>query len=110
MKKQFRVKSSREFSAIMANRHFYSSPTIVLYMKKKSEEKARVGITVSKKLGNAVKRNKIKRQIRMMVQEIFDFKENYDVIILVREKYNEENFNTNRKNLSNIYKKSKIRM
>ena len=49
---------------------------------------ARVGISVSKKIGNAVIRNKIKRQIRMMFIENFD-NETYekDVIVIVRKNY-----------------------
>lgn len=108
MKKKFRVRKSEEFKKIMSNKRFYASPTIVLYVKKKVEDQPRIGITVSKKLGNAVRRNKIKRQMRMMVQEIFTFQEEFDCIILVREQYNKENYGTNRNNLLALYKKVTI--
>ena len=74
----------------------------------KKEEHARVGISVGKKLGKAVQRNKIKRQVRMMVQEIYDFSENFDTIILVRVKYKEESYLNNKKLLERLVKKVKI--
>lgn len=109
MKKRFRVRKSEEFKKIMNNKRFYASPSLVLYVKPKVEDKARIGISVSKKLGNAVKRNKIKRQVRMMVQEIYSFEEAFDCIILVREHYNKENYGTNRNHLLELYKKVTIR-
>lgn len=108
MKKVYRVKKSHEFDQIIKHKKFYSSPTLVLYIKKREFEHSRVGISVGKKLGNAVKRNKVKRQIRMMIQEIFSFNEDFDTIIIVREKYKEETYQMNRKNLEKLYKKVTI--
>ena len=78
--------------------------------KTKKEEHARVGISVGKKLGKAVQRNKIKRQVRMMVQEIYDFSENFDTIILVRVKYKEESYLNNKKLLGKMVKKLKYKV
>lgn len=47
-------------------------------------------------MGKAVIRNKIKRQVRSMVQDIYTFDENFDTIILVRVKYHEENYINNK--------------
>ena len=77
-------------------------------MRPREKEYARVGISVGKKLGNAVVRNKIKRQVRMMVDEIFDFTEKFDTIIIVRPKYHEENYGNNKKGLERLKKKVKI--
>ena len=58
--------------------------------------------------GNAVVRNKIKRQVRMMVDELFDFTEKFDTIIIVRPKYHQENYGNNKKGLERLKKKVKI--
>lgn len=108
MKKQFRVKSTREFAEIMKNKNFYASPAMVIYVKQKKENHARVGISVSKKMGNAVVRNKIKRQVREMVHELYTFDEDFDTIILIREQYHGENYINNKKCLERLLKKVKI--
>ncbi len=77
-------------------------------MKPRKEDHARVGISVGKKMGKAVVRNKIKRQVRMMVQDIYSFEEKFDTIILVRVKYHEENYINNKKLLERLVKKVKI--
>lgn len=107
MKKECRVKKSEEFEMIIKHRKFLASPGIVLYIKKRRENHNRVGITVKKKIGNAVVRNKVKRQVRMMVQEIYNFNENFDTIILIKEKYIENSYEINKNVLETLYSKAK---
>ena len=73
-------------------------------------EHARVGISVSKKLGKAVVRNKIKRQVRMMLQQTIDFDKCYDYIVIIRNKYLDLDFNSNLNELQYLYKKILKRM
>lgn len=108
MKKEFRVKNTREFASIMNYKKFYTCPSFVIYVKPRKEDHARVGISVGKKMGKAVIRNKIKRQVRSMVQDIYTFDENFDTIILIRVKYHEENYINNKKLLERLIKKVKI--
>lgn len=107
MKKKYRVKKSQEFEKIIKYKKFYADPSIVLYIKEKNEDHSRVGITVKKKVGNAVVRNKVKRQVRMMVQEIYDFNENFDSILLIKEKFVKNDYLTNKNILERLYKKAK---
>ena len=108
MKKEYRVKDTREFSTIMNYKRFYACPSFVIYVKPRKFDHARVGISVGKKMGNAVTRNKVKRQVRSMVQDLYQFDENFDTIILVRVKYHEENYINNKKLLERLIKKVKI--
>lgn len=108
MKKENRVKKSQEFSEIMNYKKFYTCPSFSIYVKPSKQERSRVGISVGKKLGNAVVRNKIKRQVREMVHEIYTFEEKFDTIILVRVKYHEESYQNNKKLLESLVKKVKI--
>lgn len=53
----------------------------------------RVGYTVSKKIGNAVKRNYAKRRLRQSFLALKDFaKENYDYVIIARKDISDANF------------------
>ena len=108
MRKELRVKKSQEFSEIMNYKRYYNSDVMTLYVKPKKEEKNRVGLSVGKKIGNAVVRNKVKRQVRMMVQETYTFEENFDTIILIRKKFIEESYDYNKKVLEMLLKKVRI--
>ena len=63
-----------------------------------------------KKLGKAVIRNKIKRQVRMIVQQTINFNDNYDYIVIVRNKYLDLDFISNLNELKYLYKKILKRM
>lgn len=108
MKKVNRVKKSEEFAKIMNYKKFYTCPSFSIYVKPRAQQQARVGISVGKKLGNAVIRNKVKRQVREMVHDIYNFQENFDTIILVRVKYHEESYRNNKKLLERLVKNVKI--
>lgn len=110
MKKKNRVKKAQEFQAIIGNRCFESCKSVAVYVKERSEEEMRVGISVSKKMGHAVVRNKIKRQIRMMVHEILPLHDKLDYIILARAGFNEQSYQENKKDLERCIKKVKIRV
>lgn len=108
MKKAYRVRKSEEFAEIMKYKKFYACPSFTLYVKPRKEDHPRIGLSVGKKLGKAHARNKIKRQVRMMCQEIFTFEEEFDAIILVRAGYLQENYINNKKLLESLVKKVKI--
>ena len=108
MKKKYRVCKNHEFSAIMKEKQFYACPAFVIYVKPRALDHARVGISVGKKLGNAVQRNRVKRQVRMMVDEIYDFNEEFDTVLIVRPKYDCENYLNNKKSLEKLKKKVKM--
>lgn len=100
MKKKYRVCKNYEFSSIIGRKHYIASSSFVCYYEeRKEEEHARVGISVGKKLGNAVKRNKVKRQVRSMVDHLFDFQEGYDLILIVRPHYAHQSYAQNEKEL-----------
>ena len=109
MKKERRIKKSEEFQSMIKNKKHVASNLFDIYYKQKEEEKNRVGISVSKKMGNAVVRYKLKRQVRMMVQEIGCLESNVDILILVRKAYLANTYDINKKGLETLVKKVKIR-
>ena len=108
MKKELRIKSPIEFQSIMNHRRFKTNKTYSLYVKKKAREQNRFGISSPKKIGNAVVRNKIRRQVRMMLLEIDCFDQPYDGIILVRKQFLEQSYEQNRIDLEKLIKTVKI--
>ena len=100
------MKSSRKwFTAAKKS----TNHSFVLYVTEKKEAEARIGITLSKKMGNAVKRNLIKRQVRMMCQDLISFEDYpYDLILIVRHAYKNNKYADNKKILENVLYKAKM--
>ena len=107
MKKEFRVKRNEDFSKIIARKKSFANSCFIIYKDENQIGHGRVGISVSKKLGNAVTRNKIKRQLRMMIQECFHFDEEVDYIVIVRKNFLNHTYIENKKELEYLYKKVK---
>lgn len=85
MKKNSIVKSNKEFTNIIETGRQYKNRFLVIYFKKNQHSKNRFGITVGTKVGNAVVRNKFKRQIRNIVDNCKNFySKDSDYIIIVR--------------------------
>ena len=103
MKKAYRVKKNEEFEKIITAGNRVTSRRFVLYRYPAVFDHDRVGISAGRKLGNAVERVKIRRQVRMMIQEIFDFKSGNDYILIVRPGYLSGSFADNKKDLSVLY-------
>ncbi len=110
MIKKYRVKKNEEFASIISRKKSLASNSFILYYFDNKEEHSRVGISVSKKLGNAVVRNKIKRQIRMMLANFYDFDNTkLDLIVICRKAYLDSSFVDNQNDLEKLIKKAIIK-
>ncbi|SJZ45297.1 ribonuclease P protein component [Anaerorhabdus furcosa] len=109
MKIQYRIKKQEEFQTIIGKKKSIANATFVLYYQPKQELWSRIGISVGKKIGNAVYRNKYKRQCRMILQETVDFN-SYpcDLIIIVRNKFTKQSYLDNKKDLESLLNKVTI--
>lgn len=102
MKKINRVKKYREFKEILDKRHFKRSRVFTVYFRQNEFGFERYGILITKKNGNAVVRNKIKRQIRSIIDNSTDFSNSYDIIVVVSKKYSIDEFSNNNVELTTI--------
>lgn len=97
-----RVKKSSEFQTIIQQGATFKNKSFVGHFLVTTNNRVRVGISVSKRRGNAVRRNKIKRQIRSICMENINLTESYDLIIVAREQYDVEKFDQMREDLLEI--------
>lgn len=85
MKKTVTIKQNHEFRRLYNKGKSAVMPSMVVYCRKSRLPHNRLGITVSTKLGCAVKRNRARRRLR----ELFRLaqprlKQGYDVVIVAR--------------------------
>ncbi|MFI3252689.1 MAG: ribonuclease P protein component [bacterium] len=85
MRKLYRIKKSKEIESILRKKQSYGNKHYILYVTKNIETNHfRLAVSVSKKLGNAVVRNKQKRQIRSIIQGYEKNISNYNLFIIAR--------------------------
>lgn len=85
MNKQYRVKRSDEIEAILKAKKSYSNKYFVVYKKENCEAlNFRYAISVGKKLGNAVMRNRVKRQMRAIIDSLIVPDLKMDVFVVAR--------------------------
>ena len=104
MKRENRVRKNQEFDQIIGKRNVINVPGFCLYWNKNDINSIRIGISLSKKIGNSVVRHKCKRQINEMIRKICELSDNYDIIIIARQKFLEQDFSTNYNSLERAYK------
>ena len=106
MKKINVVKSNEEFNLIMNKGNCLKNKYFVLYSMHNKLDKYRFGISVGKKVTNAVGRNKLKRQVRNILDYHKNlYSNNKDYIIIVRKSSLGEKYEILEENLVKILKK-----
>ncbi|MBP1552167.1 MAG: ribonuclease P protein component [Oscillospiraceae bacterium] len=81
------VNNNREFLRAYKRGKGFVDSLVVMYVIKNRYGFTRFGITSSKKVGNAVRRNRARRVIRQSVRNIgFDMNGGYDIILVARAK------------------------
>ncbi len=115
MKKRDVVKSNELFNEIIAKGLRINNKYFIICGLKKDFIKNNYGIAVGKKIGNAVVRNKMKRQLRNIITNNYNLFPNYHnyIIICKKEVLNlsyqemEDEFSNLLKNKGDIYEKQK---
>ena len=103
MNKQNIIKSSLEFTCIINSGKYKRNSFFSIYILNNKKMMSRFGISITTKFGNAVKRNKIKRQMKNLLyinQKLFQ--NNLDYIIIVKREANKLNYNEIEKNLLDL--------
>lgn len=85
MRREHSIKESKDFRRVYRNGKSKVDRLIVVYVLRSDKEISRVGFSVSKKVGNAVIRNKIKRRLREIFRNNVDsFKYIVDIVVVAR--------------------------
>lgn len=107
MKKINTVKKNLDFSRIIKENKPYKTKQYIIYIERTKQDRYHFGISVSKKVGNAVVRNKIKRQIKSIIDKK-DYKNDFNCIIIVRKNFLNNSYLENENQLLEVLKKFKL--
>ena len=85
MRKLYIVKNQRDFDRIIKEGRYRKNNSYVIYYEKNELPYDRFGISVGKRIGNAVNRNKHKRKLRAIIDNYKKlYVNNRDYIIILR--------------------------
>ena len=108
MKKINIVKKNRDFSRIIKNNRPIKSNLFVIYLEKNTNDIYKFGIYASKKVGNAVSRNRVKRQIKSILDKN-TYKNNFNCIIIIKKDIIDKSFDEMSKDLNILINKLNIK-
>ncbi len=87
MKQRFRLKKSEDFQTVIHKGHHEKNQQFIIYYYHSKHDYPRIGISAPVKLGKAVVRTTVRRQVRAMIDEMFDDIANLDYVIIVKKTY-----------------------
>lgn len=112
MNKRQRIKKNAEFQTVFKNGKSVANRQFVVYSyKKEDQEEFRIGLSVSKKVGNAVVRNRIKRYLRQSFLEMKDdLRQDMDYIIIARHQAASLDFHETKKSMEHVLRIARMIM
>ena len=104
MNKRQRIKKDKEFQQVFKKGKSFGNRQFVVYCyRKEMQPEFRIGLSVSKKVGNAVTRNRIKRYLRQCFLEMKDEVQNdMDYVIIARNQAATKDFHETKKSLQHV--------
>ncbi|MGB9812600.1 MAG: ribonuclease P protein component [Thermovenabulum sp.] len=105
MEKRLRLTKNFEFNVVYKKGRRMVCPLFSMYIKKNKIGYSRFGISVSKKIGKSVVRNKIKRRIKEALRKNYsNIKPGYDIVISARKDISIADFHEIEKNIVELLK------
>ena len=107
MKREERITKPRQYTEVYGKGNSYPSTLIVLRTLPNNLDHSRYGLSVSKKVGNAVTRNRLKRRLRE-INRIEPFKPGWDIVYILRPASAEASFIGLKKSVETLLTKADI--
>ena len=109
MKKKYIIKKNYHIQKIIFARKSVSNKYFIVFTLDNSLDYFRFVVSIGKKVGKAVVRNKIKRQIKALIyQNKYKIKKNYDILIIVRPSIISLKYLAIEENLTDILRKANL--
>ncbi|HEQ8667826.1 TPA: ribonuclease P protein component [Streptococcus pyogenes] len=113
MKKTYRVKREKDFQAIFKDGKSTANRKFVIYHLNRGQDHFRVGISVGKKIGNAVTRNAVtrnavKRKIRHVIMALGHQLKSEDFVVIARKGVESLEYQELQQNLHHVLKLAQL--
>ena len=101
-----RIKDNQEFVFTVKKGNVLKHTPFIVHYLPNDKKVCRVGLSVSKKIGNAVTRNRVKRQTRAMCDSLVNYSSHtFDVVIVIKPEFLNLSFDDNKNTLNNLLSK-----
>jgi len=107
MERKERITKPRQYAEVYERGRSYPSEFIVLRTLPNNLDYSRYGLSISKKVGNAVTRNKLKRRLRE-INRVESFKPGWDIVFILRPAAAEVSFSSLKKSVETLLIKADI--
>ena len=103
------LKKNRDFKKVYENGRSRANKYLIMYVKANGTDKNRLGISVSKKVGNSVVRHRLTRIVREAFRlNAHVFKKGYDIVAVIREPLKGKGIDTAQKSLMKLLGKHDV--
>lgn len=103
------LRNTRQFGRVYKYGKSYVNNQLVMYVLKNNLDYNQIGFSVSKKVGKAVVRNKVRRlmkeSFRLNAEEL---KQGYDIIFVARVRLKDSTFNDVEKGMKHLFRKGRM--
>lgn len=110
MTTMYKLKKNYEFKKVYNEGRYYVEKYVVMYIIMNNSASNRVGFSVSKKVGNSVVRNRVKRLMKEVYRKFADnTKSGYDMVFTARAGSGSADYRSIEKNMISILNKAKLK-
>jgi len=112
MQKRYRLSRREDFAAVYRRGKSAANYQFVVYYQPRPEnEKIRLGVSVSRKVGKAVVRNRVRRLVKEIIRQMMErdqIRPGYDLVVIARKPAAEQDFGAMERSLRHVLSRADL--